>query len=325
MDGSKQGNPHSSSLPGVLGLVDNAISRVESVMLAAGVILMALNTVANVVGRFIFQYSLFFSEELNRILIILITFAGISYAARMGRHIRMSAIYDALSPALRKVFMVVIAVVTALSMFALCYFSIGYITKVAISGRVLPSLQIPVYWIFLWVPVGFFMTGLQYALTAIKNLIEPRTSISRPVCSRDTRKTNSRSERRRHGTDHLPDHGGSAAARLPDDDSAARRDLCRLHVDVRRYRPDGLHGPADHGRHPPRLADRRADVHPGRRHHDPRPVGRPADRHGHEVRRPRQVAASPSARRPPAPCSAPSPAPPRRRSSRSARRCGRAC
>ena len=170
MDDLKENNPHESSLPGVLGVIDSTISRVESVLLAAGVLLMAFNTIANVVGRFVFQYSLFFSEELNRILIILITFAGISYAARQGRHIRMSAIYDALPPPARKGFMVLIAAVTAITMFALCYFSIGYITKVAVSGRVLPSLQLPVYWIFLWVPVGFFMTGLQYALTAVKNL-----------------------------------------------------------------------------------------------------------------------------------------------------------
>jgi C4-dicarboxylate transporter, DctQ subunit len=165
----------------VLGVIDSAISRVESVLLAAGVLLMAANTIANVVGRYVFQYSLFFSEELNRILIILITFAGISYAARQGRHIRMSAIYDALPPAARKWFMVLIASVTALCMFALCYFSIGYIAKVATSGRVLPALQLPVYWIFLWVPVGFFMTGLQYSLTAIKNIVSKDIYLSTKV------------------------------------------------------------------------------------------------------------------------------------------------
>lgn len=170
MNDSKDNGGPSTALPGFLGTVDAVVSRIESVMLAAGVLLMALNTVANVVGRFVLQYSLFFSEELNRILIILITFAGISYAARQGRHIRMSAIYDALPAAVRRNLMIVIALITSLAMFALCYFSIGYITKVAISGRVLPALQLPVYWIFLWVPVGFFMTGLQYALTAVKNM-----------------------------------------------------------------------------------------------------------------------------------------------------------
>jgi len=163
-------NEHASTLPGVLGFIDSTISRVESVMLAVGVLLMALNTVSNVVGRFVFQSSIFFSEELNRILIILITFAGISYAARQGRHIRMSAIYDALPPSMRKFMMVIIALVTAIFMFGLCYYSIGYIETQASRGRVLPALQIPVWWSLVWVPVGFLMTGLQYLLTAIKNL-----------------------------------------------------------------------------------------------------------------------------------------------------------
>ncbi len=57
---------------------------------------MATNTIANVIGRFVLGESLFFTGEVNRILIIMITFAGIGYAARHGRHIRMSAIYDAL-------------------------------------------------------------------------------------------------------------------------------------------------------------------------------------------------------------------------------------
>lgn len=167
-----------STLPGLFGTVDTIISRFESVVLALSVLLMALNTVGNVVGRFVFQHSLFFSEELNRILIIMITFAGIGYAARHGRHIRMSALYDALKTAHRKYMMIIIAIVTALLMFALCYFSIGYILKVAQSGRVLPSLQIPVYWIYLWVPVGFFVTGIQYSLTVIKNIVSKDVYLS---------------------------------------------------------------------------------------------------------------------------------------------------
>ncbi len=172
---------YQSSLPGFLGTIDTAISRVESVLLAVGVLLMALNTVSNVVGRFVFQSSIFFSEELNRILIILITFAGISYAARQGRHIRMSAIFDALPPRPRKVLMIIIAIVTAIFMFGLAWYSLQYILTQASRGRVLPSLQIPVWVILVWVPVGFFMTGLQYALTAIKNLLEKDIYLSTSV------------------------------------------------------------------------------------------------------------------------------------------------
>ncbi|PWE33769.1 C4-dicarboxylate ABC transporter permease [Maritimibacter sp. 55A14] len=172
---------HASTLPGVFGFVDSWISRIESVMLAVGVLLMAANTIANVIGRFIFQSSIFFTEELNRILIILITFAGISYAARHGRHIRMSAIFDTMPATMRKAMMIIIALVTAVFMFGLCYYSIAFIETQAARGRVLPSLQIPVWIILIWVPVGFFMTGLQYTLTAIKNLVEKDIYLSTSV------------------------------------------------------------------------------------------------------------------------------------------------
>jgi len=172
---------YASALPGFLGTIDRTIARIEAEMLSVGVLLMAVNTIANVVGRFVFAESLYFSEELNRILIILITFAGISYAARQGRHIRMSAIYDALPPPARKGMMVVIALTTAVFMFGLCWYSISYIATQMGRGRVLPALQIPVWITLVWAPVGFFMTGMQYTLTAIKNLLSRDIYLSTSV------------------------------------------------------------------------------------------------------------------------------------------------
>lgn len=159
-----------STLPGPLGPIDTWISRIEAVILAMGVILMAVNTIANVLSRFLLGESLHFSEEVNRILIVMITFAGIGYAARHGRHIRMSAIYDAVPTGGRRWMMIFISLFTALVMFVLCYYSIGYISTIYGRGRVLPSLSIPVWIIYLWVPLGFAITGIQYLLTAIKNL-----------------------------------------------------------------------------------------------------------------------------------------------------------
>ncbi len=178
-----QPTPHdeTSSLPGVLGVVDIAIAKIEAVMLAVGVLLMAFNTIANVVGRYVFQTSIYFTEELNSVLIILITFAGISYAARHGRHIRMSAIFDTLPPKPKKGMMVIISLITSFFMLALAWYSFTYILTQAGRGRVLPALQIPVWWTVVWVPIGFLMTGLQYLLTAIKNLIEDDVYLSTSV------------------------------------------------------------------------------------------------------------------------------------------------
>ncbi len=168
-------------LPGLLNWIDTGISKLEAMILAGGVLLMALNTCVNVVARFGFGKGLFFSGELNRILIILITFAGIGYAARHGRHIRMSAFYDALPVTGRRILMIAICVVTSLVMFFLCYYSMLYVIGVYEKGRILPALGIPVWAAYVWVPIGFAVTGIQYALTAVKNVTSQDVYLSTAV------------------------------------------------------------------------------------------------------------------------------------------------
>lgn len=163
---------------GVLDAVDGFIAKTEEFIMAVGVILMAVNTIANVISRFIFNHSIIFAEELNSVFILLVTFAGIGYAARHGRHIRMSAFYDALPDKMRKLMMILITAVTAFFMLVLSYYSVKYIFSVYSKGRIMPALGVKVYLVYLWVPVGFFVTGVQYALTTFKNLTEKEIYVS---------------------------------------------------------------------------------------------------------------------------------------------------
>lgn len=169
---------YESGLPGPLGVIDRTIARMEAVALAFGVLAMALNVTANVVGRFVFGRSLYFSEEINQALIVLITFAGISYAARHGRHIRMSALTDMLPDRPRRAMMVAITALTGALLVMLSWFALDYVMAQAGRGRLLPALSIPQWWIIVWVPAGLFLTGLQYLLTALKNLTDEHIWLS---------------------------------------------------------------------------------------------------------------------------------------------------
>jgi len=162
----------------MLDFIDRQISKLEGFMLAVGVIAMTINTLAGVVSRFVFNSAITATDELNVIFIVLVTFAGLSYAARYGRHIRMSALYDLMPTKARKVLMLVISTVTSACMFFLAYYSGYYIAEVYESGRILPALGLPVFYIYLLAPLGFVMAGLQYAFTAIKNLTEDAIHLS---------------------------------------------------------------------------------------------------------------------------------------------------
>ncbi|MCH2275324.1 MULTISPECIES: TRAP transporter small permease [Thalassospira] len=162
----------------VLKRLDDGLSVVERQLLGWSIVIMAVNTVANVIMRLGFSSSIFFSEELNQFLIILVTFVGISEAARMGRHIRMSAFTDMLGPQASKIMMIIITLGTAALLFLLAWYSIGYVSSLIQSNRLTPALRIPYYLTVLIVPFGLTVTGIQFVLAAVTNIVRPGTHLS---------------------------------------------------------------------------------------------------------------------------------------------------
>lgn len=132
---------------------------------------MVLNTIANVLGRYLFSQSLYFSEELNEILMVTVTFVGLSYVTRKGRHIRMSALSDMLPEQPRRWLMTLIAATTAAMMFLLAWEAWEYVAKVASRERITPVMQIPLWWTYVPVVVGLALTGVQFGLAAFANLV----------------------------------------------------------------------------------------------------------------------------------------------------------
>lgn len=158
--------------------LDRGIAHFERIVLSYGVLVMAVNSIANVIGRFVFGRSLYFSNELNAFLMVLITFMGLGYAARRGRHIRMSAIYDQLPDIGRKVLMIVISLLTAAVMFVLAYYAVSYVHRLYELQKVTASMRFPQWIMYLWVPLGFVIAGIQYLLTAYQNFRSPEVYVS---------------------------------------------------------------------------------------------------------------------------------------------------
>jgi C4-dicarboxylate transporter, DctQ subunit len=90
----------------------------------------------------------------------------------------MGAFFDMMNPALEKVFMLLIATVSAVVMFIMAFTGYEYVITAMGRGHETGALRLP-YWIFYAIiPVGFFMAGIQYIRTIIKNLTEKDTWMS---------------------------------------------------------------------------------------------------------------------------------------------------
>lgn len=162
----------------VLSLIDRGIVWFEAGVLSLGVMAMALVSIANVIGRNLLGESLTSADEINQALIVLITFVGIGFGVRRARHIRMSALYDQTGGRLRKTMIVVISFATAGLLLALAWFAIQYTASLWQTGTVTPALRMPLYLVYLWVPVGFTLGAIQYLLAAWRNLTDPETWLS---------------------------------------------------------------------------------------------------------------------------------------------------
>ena len=152
--------------------LNEALKRVEEFILAWGVILLTVVTVGNVLSRKVFNYSWSSAEEVSQFILVMLTFMGISYAARRSRHIRMNALYEQLGCRAKKVLMFCISLGTALILFYLAFYAIEYVLDVKSMQRITPALRIPFWIVIACAPVGLFLGGVQFLLTFVKNVKE---------------------------------------------------------------------------------------------------------------------------------------------------------
>ncbi|MDK2846632.1 MAG: C4-dicarboxylate transporter, DctQ subunit [Synergistales bacterium] len=162
----------------LLHLLNEVLRKLEEWIIAYSIILMAIILIANVLARNLLNTSLNFAEEVSQFLTIFVTFFGTSYAARRARHIRMSLLYDIFGEKGQKILVLIGSMGTAVLMFYLSYLSYRYVARVAALNRVSPILQFPLYIVWSAIPIGCFLTGIQYLLTFIKNITVKETWLS---------------------------------------------------------------------------------------------------------------------------------------------------
>lgn len=155
--------------------VDRLTERFEKAILGASVLFLAGLLITHVLGRQLLGNGVTGQVELTRMSLVIMTFAGLGYAVRRARHISMSAFFDQLSGLPRKVLLIIISVGTGALMFYLAWYAAEYVATIAERGRRSAALQIPLWIPYLAAPVGFTLAGIQFWLTAVRNVLSRQT------------------------------------------------------------------------------------------------------------------------------------------------------
>lgn len=168
-----------------LKILDRFMARIEETLLACGIMLMAGMLILNVLLRLFAGRSITFSEEAGQILLTVVTFVGLSYVARHGKHIRMNILLDLCGLRMRKIISSLIALVTSATLYWMTYVAFEYMSAIKFTGRVTPALGLPVYLVTMVVVYGFFSAATQYAHVFILNLTHQETFVGTYAGSED--------------------------------------------------------------------------------------------------------------------------------------------
>lgn len=147
--------------------LEKILSTFENVMLITGILSGAVILFINVVLRNL-GASIVWAEEFAKFAIIWITFGGCGAAVREKAHMSITAFYDVLNPTGKKALDIFINAVGVLFSLFMLYYGAMLVQKVLVTNQTSPTMQLPMWIIYISVPIGAALMLLRYATSLLK-------------------------------------------------------------------------------------------------------------------------------------------------------------
>lgn len=153
------------------------VDRVEETLLVVLLLVMCVVIFVGTVGRFTNLFVITWAEELARYCMIWIIFLGISVAARKGEHFSVQALDLFLPQKIMNIISIIKTVLVVAFNFFAAYWGIHILKYQMSTGQKTPSLQWPMWSIYLAIPLGLIIMAIRYGMytyRALKNLKEDK-------------------------------------------------------------------------------------------------------------------------------------------------------
>jgi C4-dicarboxylate transporter DctQ subunit len=156
--------------------LNSFLSGIENLLAGGALAAAAALTILEVLLRYLFGYSIYWSHEAVIFLIIYSTFIGASIALRYNEHVGVDLITFFLGPLGKRAIKILSA--SLLIIYSVVYASLGWImvTQPHIINTVSPSLRIPLWIVQMAVPIGMTLVFLRACEMLYKVIISVEVS-----------------------------------------------------------------------------------------------------------------------------------------------------
>lgn len=150
--------------------LNHILNHLEEYIGVLSLIITSFIVFIQVILRYVFNYSLHWSEEVARYLIIWFIFVGSSIAVREKAHAAVDALVVYLPQQLKKVFSVLANLVAIVFCIILIISGYETVENVINFGNVTPSLGMPMYIPYLAIPIGGLLMLIRFLQLLIQDI-----------------------------------------------------------------------------------------------------------------------------------------------------------
>lgn len=162
-----------TSQKGVVAKFFNALDAILKVLVIIGNGAMLLLVFAQVITRYIFNYTPYFGEELARYLFVWVVFLSLPLVARYGGHMAIETLTSRVRGAALKFLNIMADIFTIIFMGIMVWCGIQMVMRT--SYQTSPALMIPMSWVYVVIPFGCAVM-LLYTLANLVNVIQTPAS-----------------------------------------------------------------------------------------------------------------------------------------------------
>ena len=152
--------------------IDKGILAVNRALMIAALAVMAVIVLANVLTRYLTNYSIPWSEELARYLMIWLTFLGIGPVLRLGGHVAIDTLQDSLRASMARAVRLLIVAAVAVFCAVVAYFGSAYVGRTWMQATAV--MEIPFALVAAAVPTGMILALWHLAVVARGFILERR-------------------------------------------------------------------------------------------------------------------------------------------------------
>ncbi|MEW5420940.1 TRAP transporter small permease [Amorphus sp. 3PC139-8] len=167
-DVSNLGAATSGGVRTLMRLADKALTAFEGVLLVSALAASVTFLVVDIFLRTVSNTALPWASEATRYAIVWLVFIGGSRATRLGAHITIDALPEFLPPSAARVVTRTAFAVSSVACALLAWFGVSLVKKMMMFRQLSPSLEIPMWWIYLALPIGFALMTVRFAQAAVR-------------------------------------------------------------------------------------------------------------------------------------------------------------